>query len=175
MLGSDNCVCMHTEFGISTLQVPHVHDSTPIFNRKAVGQHLGHCVPVAGGEARLKALIHSACRVFQQRCRLAELIELRERGVEVCLLEDFAAIDHVLVDRQEVDPAPFGVEALARNAMSRMGADRPELAEPMYNLDVSSDVLVEVEARAEVFDQITGSESCPSAVVDAHAVWAGRR
>ena len=71
MLGSDNCVCMHAEFGISTLQVPHVHDSTPIFNGEAVGQHLGHCVPVSRGEARLKALIHSACRVFQPRHGLA--------------------------------------------------------------------------------------------------------
>ena len=40
----------------------------------------------------------------------------------------FAAVDHVAFDRQEVDPAPLGVEALVRNAMRRMGTDRSELA-----------------------------------------------
>ena len=44
----------------------------------------------------------SACRVFQLRRRTAEFIEPRERGVEVCLVEDFAAVDQVAVDRQQV-------------------------------------------------------------------------
>ena len=78
---------MHAEFGISTMQVPQVHDSTPIFNGKVVGQHLRHYVPVLGREARLKALIHSTCSVFQLCSRLAELVEPRERGVEVGLVE----------------------------------------------------------------------------------------
>ena len=43
----------------------------------------------------------SACRVFQPRCRPAELVEPRERGVEVCLVEEFAAVDHVAFDRRE--------------------------------------------------------------------------
>ena len=49
-------VCMHADFGISTMQVPDVHDSTAIFNGEVVGQHLRHRVPVAGREARQKAL-----------------------------------------------------------------------------------------------------------------------
>ena len=42
-----------------------------------------------------EALGHLACRVFQPRCRPAELIEPRDRGVEVCLVEDLAAVDQV--------------------------------------------------------------------------------
>ena len=109
------------------MQDPGVHDPTPIVDGKALGQHLGHCVPVAGGEARLKALIHSACRVFQPRCRPAELVEPRERGVEVCLVEELAAADHIAFDRQEVDFPPLGVEALLRDPMRHMGDDRSEV------------------------------------------------
>ena len=39
----------------------------------------------------LEALGHLACRVFQPRRRTAEFVEPGERGVEVCLVEDFAA------------------------------------------------------------------------------------
>ncbi len=56
---------------------------------------------------------------------------------------------------------PLGVEALVRNAMSRMGTDRSKLAEAMHNLDVGSDVLAEFPPCAEVFDQVTGRERCP--------------
>ena len=94
---------MHAEFGISTLQVPHVHDSTPIFNGKAVGQHLGHYVPVLGGEARLEALIHSACRVFQLRRLWVQFVEPSECGVEVCLVEYLAAVEQIAIDRQKAD------------------------------------------------------------------------
>ena len=69
-------------------------------------------VPVAGSEARLEALGHLACRVFQPRRRTAQFVEAGERSVEVCLVEDFAAAHQVTVDRQEVDHPPLGVEAL---------------------------------------------------------------
>ena len=88
--------------GISTVSDPRVHDSAAIVTEKVVGQHLAHRVPVAGREVLLEALGHLACRVFQPRCRPAELIEPRERGVEVCLVEDLAAADHVAFDRQNV-------------------------------------------------------------------------
>ena len=83
-----------------------------------------------------EALDRSACRVFQPRCRPAEFLEPRERGVEVCLVEDFAAVDQVAFDRQERDPPPLGVEALLRGPMRRMGDDRSEVAQPMHSLDV---------------------------------------
>ena len=75
------------DLGISTVSDPGVHDPTAIVSGKVVGQHLRHRVPVAGREVRQEALDHLACRVFQPRRRPAELIEPRERGVEVCLVE----------------------------------------------------------------------------------------
>ena len=109
----------------------------------------------------LEAFGHLACRVFQPRCRPAELIEPRERGVQVCLVEDLAAVDHVAVDRQEVDTPPLGVEALARGTMPRMGEDRAEVAQPMHDLDVDSDVLVEVPTGTEVCDESPGANAVP--------------
>ena len=82
---------------------------------------LRHRVPVAGREVRQEALVHLACRVFQPRRRPAELIEPRERGVEVCLVEDFAAVDQVAVDHQDVDAAPLGLEALLRGPVRHVG------------------------------------------------------
>ena len=62
--------------------------------------------------------------------------ESRERGVEVGLVEKFAAVDQVAFDREEVDHPPLGVEALLRGPMRRVGDDRSELAQPMHSLDV---------------------------------------
>ena len=62
----------------------------------------------------LVALGHLACRVFQPRCRPAELLESRDRGVDGCLVEDFAAVDHVAFDRENADHPPLGVETLLR-------------------------------------------------------------
>ncbi len=78
--------------GIPTVSDTRVHHSTTIVQGNVIGQHLRHGVPVAGREARLEALDHSACRVFQPRRRPAELVEPGERSVEVCLVEDFAAV-----------------------------------------------------------------------------------
>ena len=91
-------LCDH---GIPTVSDARVYHSTAIVAGNVVGQHLGHRVPVAGREVRPDALVHSACRVFQPRCRSAELIEPRERGVEVCLVEDLAAVDQVAFDRRK--------------------------------------------------------------------------
>ena len=56
-------------------------------------------------EMRREALGHLACRVFQPRCRPVELFEPRDRGVEVRLVEYFAAADHFAFDRHHGDPA----------------------------------------------------------------------
>ena len=95
-----------------TASDPGVDHPTTIVIGNVVGQDLGHGVPVAGREGCLEAFDYSARRVFQPRRRPAELIESRERGVEVCLVEHLAAIDQVAFDRQEVDHPPLGVEAL---------------------------------------------------------------
>ena len=52
--------------------------------------------------------------VLELRRRRAELVEPRERGVEVCLVEKLAAVDQVAVDRQKYGGSPLGVEALSR-------------------------------------------------------------
>ena len=69
------------------------HHPTAIVTGKFVGQNLAHGSPVAGREVRLEALGHLACRVFQSRCLRVQFFELRERGVEVCLVENFAAAE----------------------------------------------------------------------------------
>ena len=91
------------DLGIPTVSDAGVHDPAAIVSGKVVGQHLRHGVPVAGREVRPEALVHSACRVFQPRRRPAELVEACERGVEVGLVENFAAADQVAVDRQNID------------------------------------------------------------------------
>ena len=109
------------DFGVPTTSDPGVHDPTAIVDGYVVGQHLGHRVPVAGREVRLEALVHSACRVFQLRRRPAEFVEPRERGVEVCLVEELAAVDQVAVDRREADLPPLGVEALLARSRAPRG------------------------------------------------------
>ena len=86
-------------------------------------------VPVAGREVRQKRS-HTWLAAFSSRgAGRLQLIEPRERGVEVCLVEHLAAVDQVAFDRQEVDHPPLGVEALLRGPMCRMGDDRSEVAQ----------------------------------------------
>ncbi len=124
------------DLGISTVSDPGVHHPTAIVGGNVVGQDLGHRVPVAGREVRIEALVHSACRVFQPRRRPAEFVESRERGVDVCLVEDLAAVDPIAFDGQKVDLPPLGVEALLRGPGRTVGDDRSEVAQPMHGLDV---------------------------------------
>ena len=72
---------------ISTAQDPPAYHPAAIVIAHVVGQHLGHRGPVAGREVRPKAVVCSACRVFQWWRLRAELVEPRERGVDVCLVE----------------------------------------------------------------------------------------
>ena len=95
--------CPHVrDLGIPTTSDPGVHHPTTIVMRNVVGQDLGHGVPVAGREVRPEAFGYSACCVLQPRRRPAELVEPGERGVEVGLVEELAAVDQVAFDRQEV-------------------------------------------------------------------------
>ena len=67
-------------------------------------------VPVAGREVRMEALVHLGCRVFQPRCRPAEFLEPRERGLEIGLVENLAAVNSIAADYEEASYTPFGVE-----------------------------------------------------------------
>ena len=119
---------------------PGVHDVTAVIRGNVIGQYLGHGVPVAGREVGPEALLHLACRVFQSRRLRLQFIEAGERGVEVCLVEEFAAVDQIAVDRQKFDHSPFGIEALLRSALRRMGDRRLRRCQPMHSLDAEGDV-----------------------------------
>ena len=80
--------------------------------------------PSRGPQNPLKALGYLACRVFQPRCRRLQFIETGERGVEVCLVEDLAAVDEVAVDRQMATRPPFGFDAFLRSPLRGVGYDR---------------------------------------------------
>ena len=124
-----------------------VHHATAIVAGIVVGQYLGHARPSRGPRSTPRSARSSACRVFQPRRLRLQFLKPRERGVEVCLVEDFAAADQVAFDREEVDHPPLGVEALLRGPMHRLGDDRSEVAQPMHGLDVDADVRREVPRR----------------------------
>src|ERR1700757_313211 len=107
---------------------------------------------------RKKLIDRSAYRVFQPRCRRAEFVKARERGVKVRLVEYLAAVDHVALYRHKVDAAPFGDKALRRGPIRRVSVDRSEVAEPMHNLGVGPDMLTGVPPGTKVCDQLTGRE-----------------
>ena len=123
--------------GIPTVSDAGIHHPTTIVGGNVVGQYLSHGVPVAGREVRLEALVRSACRVFQLRRRTTELVEPRERGVEVGLVEHLAAVDQVAFDHHKLDVPPLGVEALSRRPIRRVSDDRSEVGQPMHRLDVA--------------------------------------
>ena len=102
-----------------------------------VGQYLRHGVPSRGPRSYVQeALNHLACRVFQPRRRRLQFVEPRERGVEVGLVEDFAAVDPVAVDRQKLNHPPLGVEALVARCHAHLGDDRSESRSADARLDV---------------------------------------
>ena len=98
-----------------------VDHPTAIVTAIVVGQHLRHRLRVPRRVVLQEALVETACRVFQPGCRRMQFLEAGERGVEVCLVEDFAAADQVAVDRQKFDLSPLGVEALLRGSVRRPG------------------------------------------------------
>ena len=79
-------------------------------------------------------------RVFKSPRRLAEFLEPRDGGVEVILVEEFDAADQIAFERENRILSPFGLEAVLRGAMRRLGDDNPEVAQAMHDLDVHIDV-----------------------------------
>ena len=43
-------------------------------------------------------------------CRPAELVEPRDRGLEIALVENLVAVNSIAADYEEASYAPFGVE-----------------------------------------------------------------
>ncbi|MCV7332019.1 hypothetical protein H7J81_18115 [Mycobacterium cookii] len=98
------------DLGISTVSGACVYNSPAIIDSNVFGQYLRERIPVAGCEVRQVALDRLACCAFQPRCRRAQLVERRDRGVEVSLVEQFGAADHIAFDSKHVDIAPLGIE-----------------------------------------------------------------
>src|ERR1700722_18365893 len=86
---TDGCLRIF-DAGISTMQDPGVYYPPAIVDTDVLGRYVSPGLPLTASNVRVKALEYARCGVLQTRCRLAELIEPRERGIEVCLVEDFA-------------------------------------------------------------------------------------
>ena len=89
---------------------------------------LGHRGPVAGLEVGQEAVISLGCRVFQPRRLRVQFVKSGERGVEVCLVEDFDAAEQVAFDCENVDHPPLGIKALWRGPFQHLGRDGSEFA-----------------------------------------------
>ena len=103
---------------------PCVYDPPAIVDTDVVGQYLRELIPVAGCEVRHVALGRLACRVFEPWRQPAQLVEFRECGVEVCLVEQLTAAEQVAFEHENPDVPPLGLESLLRDAMCSLG-DRP--------------------------------------------------
>ena len=118
------------EFGmhrIAALSESRTHHPPAIVGGNVVCQCFSDGAPIASREVRREALGHLACRVFQLRRRAAELFELRERGVEVCLVEQFVTPKQIAVERENPDLPPFGPEALLRGPCAAWVTMAPRL------------------------------------------------
>ena len=159
-----------SDHGITPLSASRAHHQPAIIVESVVGQYISHGVPVPVRKARLQAFVRLACRVFGSGRRAAQQVEPRDGSVEVFLVEDFAAVDELTFDCEDVDRPPFGFETLARGQICRMGDDSSEAVEAMHNLDVGSGGLVDFLAGTQVSHQLARPKSCHPAVVDINQV-----
>ena len=151
------------------------YDATAIVVGKVVGQDLRHGVPVARREMRNVARGRLACRVFQPRCRLAELLEACECRVQVPIVEYFCAIDQFAVNRKNRGPAPLGVETLLRGPMCRISDDCSAFGQPVHGLDIDLAVLVPIRHGVDICDQVADPHRKLTSAVDVDTVRRGQR
>jgi hypothetical protein len=97
---------------IAPVPNPNVHHAAAIIDKTVVGQYLGRRRPIAVPGAGKEAVICSGRRILQPPRLWLQFLEARERGVEVCLVENLAAADQVAFDRKDVRHAPLAVETL---------------------------------------------------------------
>ena len=64
-----------------------------------------------------------------------QLLKSGDRVVDGCLVEDFAAVDHVAFDRENADHPPLGVETLLGGLIRHVGHDPSEVVQPVHRLD----------------------------------------
>ena len=119
-----------------------------------------------------KRSIHLACRVFQPTRLRADLVELRERGVDVRFVEDLAAADHVF-DRQEVDRSPLGVEAFLRGPVTPMVTTAPRRSADARPRCVEVEVWCDVQMARMCADHVAGVEKATPPMVNVHPIRRG--
>ena len=137
-----------------------IHDASAVLSGVSAARISAIAVPSRAAK-HVEALVHSACRVFQPRRRPAELVEFRERGVDVGLVEQLAA-----VDQSRLRPSNGSAATRLRSPLARSHAshsdDCSEIAQPMHSFDVDADVWRE--------SQVGGSRrSGPPAAIAARA------
>ena len=91
------------DVGLPSASDAGAHYPTAIVSQDVFGQYLGQAIPVARRKTPSETFRRLACRVFEPRCRPAELIEPRDRVVEVWLVEYLAPVDQVAFDSQKID------------------------------------------------------------------------
>src|SRR5690349_18228534 len=123
-----------------TLSDAGAHHLTLVVAQEFIGRSLRDRVPVSRREIHLKPLGHLACRVLQTGPARLKFVESRECGIKVTLVEDFAAVNQIAVDRENGDFPPFGGETLLRSPARRMGNNTSVAAQPIDSLDVDLDV-----------------------------------
>ena len=95
-----------------------VHHPTAIAVRNVIGQVSAIAAQSRAAKYAPKAFDPLACRVFQPLRRRVQLFEPRERGVKVCLVENFAAVDQIAFDRQDVDPPATRLRSLLAKSLA---------------------------------------------------------
>src|ERR1700733_1796312 len=124
------------DHNISTMLILGSHDPSLIDSRIVVGHELGQGIPVPGRKMRPFVFEYARRRVLQSPRRLAEFLKMCDGGVEVLLVEKFDAADQIAVERENRVLPPFGLEAVLRGAMRRLGDDVSEVAQAMHDLEV---------------------------------------
>ena len=160
---------------IATLPNPDVRHVTTVIAEILVGQDLGHIVPVARGEVREQSVVNSACGVLQLRRGLAQFVEPGDRGIEICLVEKFGAVDQIAFSRDDFQNSPLGVETLLRGPFSNLSENRSKIVEPVHSLDVGAELLLEIPTGTDVCGHVPGRESDSAPVVEVHPVRRRRR
>ena len=121
----------------------------------------GQGCPVAVREIRPRSLECPACRTFQPWRRPTELVEPRERGVDVRFVEHLAATDQIALDSQN---------RLSRHSASKPSREVPfatwvmtaPISQPMHGLDVDAHIRSEVPHVASMYAVISpGSNASP--------------
>ena len=79
--------------------------------------------------------------VFSRPWRFpVELVESRERGFEVGLVEDFAAVDQVAIDVRRTILLHSASKPSCEVPLDLHGDDRSEVGQPMYSFEVDAEV-----------------------------------